>query len=500
MSENNRISADEDINTINTTDVNRLRRRKRNPVGHFPRELLKFVKNDSYSLLIKGNPGTGKTTFALTLLDNLNDDSNYFYISTRLSLKQLSLYYPWIEKFFSRDENKSGYKFEDARLDEPESLFERITNQLMDVKSPVIIIDTWDTIASFMDRESRLNNERVLQIWRERAGAKLIFLSETFDLGILDSIVDGVITLNNTISGSTNNRQMTINKLRGLPIGCSSYSYSLYDGVFYTSDLIRDLNLFSTFEKIKPFHQRSKLTIEGSDRSKVRRSVDFELKQLLTKNSFIAIFIDNEISNELLISLLLKPLCYWINNANHKMMLNNFGPGFRYSCEKILNYYLTSNKVTNKLLTQEIDFSSSFGIHRNTSGKEIHSWENSDSTKKIKHLLSINSETNADTKLNDSLHNQEDTKILNVLNASNLFPLINDKSFLKLLQDNFATNVIIVNKPEGNLYVHFTKKHMLIEMNLVGKNILIRLFNDDIILFETIIDKSGLFVEWRPVF
>jgi hypothetical protein len=98
------------------------------------------------------------------------------------------------------------------------------------------------------------------------------------------------------------------------------------------------------------------------------------------------------------------------------------------------------------------------------------------------------------------LHNQEDTKILNVLNASNLFPLINDKSFLKLLQDNFATNVIIVNKPEGNLYVHFTKKHMLIEMNLVGKNILIRLFNDDIILFETIIDKSGLFVEWRPVF
>lgn len=500
MSENNRISADEDINTINTPDVNRLRRRKRNPVGHFPWELLKFVKNESYSLLIKGNPGTGKTTFALTLLDNLNDDSNYFYISTRLSLKQLSLYYPWIEKFFSRDENKSGYRFEDARLDEPESLFERITNQLMDVKSPVIIIDTWDTIASFMDRESRLNNERVLQIWRERAGAKLIFLSETFDLGILDSIVDGVITLNNSISGSTNNRQMTINKLRGLPIRCSSYSYSLYDGVFYTSDLIRDLNLFSTFEKIKPFHERSKLTIEGSDRAKARRSVDFELKQLLMKNSFIAIFIDNEIGSELLISLLLKPLCYWINNANHKMMLNNFGPDFRYSCEKILNYYMSSDKVTNKLLTQEIDFSSSFGILRNISGKKIHSWENSVDSKKIKHLLNINSDTYTDIKPNDSLHNQEETKILNILNASNLFHLINDKSFLKVLQDSFATNVIIVNKPEGNLNVHFTKKHMLIEMNLVGKNILIRLFNDDIILFETIIDRSGLFVEWRPVF
>ena len=68
--------------------------------------------------------------------------------------------------------------FEDARLDEPESLFERITNQLMDIKSPIIIIDSWDAIASFMDREARLNNERVLQTWRERAGAKLIFISE----------------------------------------------------------------------------------------------------------------------------------------------------------------------------------------------------------------------------------------------------------------------------------------------------------------------------------
>ena len=32
--------------------------------------------------------------------------------------------------------------FEDARLDEPESLFERITNQLMDIKAPIIIINT----------------------------------------------------------------------------------------------------------------------------------------------------------------------------------------------------------------------------------------------------------------------------------------------------------------------------------------------------------------------
>ena len=499
MSESNRNSANDDNNNINNTDVERPRRRKRNPVGHFPWELLKFVKNDSYSLLIKGNPGTGKTTFALTLLDNLNDDSNYFYISTRLSLKQLLLYYPWVEKFFSKDENKSGYRFEDARLDEPESLFERITNQLMDVKSPVIIIDTWDTIASFMDRESRLNNERVLQIWRERAGAKLIFLSETFDLGILDSIVDGVITLNNSISESTNNRLMTINKLRGLPIRCSSYSYSLYEGVFYTSDLVRDLNLFSSFEKIKPFHERSNLSTEGSKQSKARKVDKFELRELFMKNSFIIIFVENEISNELLISLLLKPLCFWMDKTDHKMMLNNFGLGFRYSCERILNYHLSKDKVTNKLITQEIDFSSSYGIHRDQSDMEnFHGRENGIVFEKIKQL-SVNSKTSNDPKLYNSLPKQDETKILNILNVANLWSLIDNESILKILQDNFAKNVIIVNNSKRNLNHQLMEKGIIVKMNLVGKNVLIRLLDDDIMLFETIVEKSRLFVEWRPV-
>ena len=293
---------------------------------------------------------------------------------------------------------------------------------------------------------------------------------------------------------------MTINKLRGLPIRCSSYSYSLYDGVFYTFDLIRDLNLFSAFEKIKPFYERSKLIIDGSNKSKSRRLDDFDLKELFIKNNFISIFVENEISNELLISLLLKPLCFWLNKTNHKMMLNNFGPGFRYMCERILNYHLSSDKVTNKLLKQEIDFSSSFGILRDASEQdEFHDGKNSIDFEKMKHLKSVNSETSTNPKLYESIPIQNETKILNILNASNLLSLLGDESFLKVVQDNFATNVIIVNNHERNLNLQFTAKGIRIKMNLVGKNILISLMNDDIVLFGTIIDRSRLFVEWRPV-
>src|SRR5919204_5005240 len=137
-----------------------------------PSELRQFVQRNTYSLLIKGSAGTGKTTLSLTILRALRVKSNFFYISTRISPKQLFVYYPWLGKFVGRpkisesDEmSGQGYNlssFEDARLDEPESLFERITNQLMDVKAPIIIIDSWDAIASFMDKEARVNNERVL--------------------------------------------------------------------------------------------------------------------------------------------------------------------------------------------------------------------------------------------------------------------------------------------------------------------------------------------------
>jgi hypothetical protein len=59
--------------------------------------------------------------------------------------------------------------------------------------------------------------------------------------------------------------------------------------------------------------------------------------------------------------------------------------------------------------------------------------------------------------------------------------------------------VIIVNQHEPNFNLQFIGIGISIKMNLVGKNILIRVKNDDITLFETIIDRSRLFVEWRPV-
>jgi KaiC/GvpD/RAD55 family RecA-like ATPase len=219
---------------------------------------LQFLRYDTYSLLIKGDAGTGKTTLSLTILKALNVKSNFFYISTRVSPKQLFTYYPWLNKLIeeprvsqpAEDVSDKAYNlssFEDARLDEPESLFERITNQLMDVKAPVIIIDSWDAIASFMDKEARLNNERVLQTWCERAGAKLILISEDPTNKTLDFLVDGIVELQQKFYDDLKIRQVILSKLRGIKIQKPSYIYSLNKGIFrsYSSYSLSDFVISS---------------------------------------------------------------------------------------------------------------------------------------------------------------------------------------------------------------------------------------------------------------
>ncbi|HEX2472480.1 MAG TPA: gas vesicle protein GvpD P-loop domain-containing protein [Nitrososphaera sp.] len=211
--------------------------------SHIPEDLLHFIRRDTYSLLVKGFAGTGKTTLALTILNVLGIKNNFFYISTRISPKQLFQYYPWLKDFIEQSkpqgtslarDHEVMSSFEDARLDEPESLFERITNQLMDIKSPIIIIDSWDAIASFMDREARLNNERVLQTWRERAGAKLIFISEQPADTTLDFLVDGIVELKQSYYNNVKMRQIFLQKLRGTRIKRPSYLYTLENSIFHS--------------------------------------------------------------------------------------------------------------------------------------------------------------------------------------------------------------------------------------------------------------------------
>ena len=62
----------------------------RNPTGYeIPEELARHVTRESYSLLVKGDGGTGKTTHALSLLLELSEGHNFLFLATRASPGQI---------------------------------------------------------------------------------------------------------------------------------------------------------------------------------------------------------------------------------------------------------------------------------------------------------------------------------------------------------------------------------------------------------------------------
>jgi len=285
---------------------------------------MRFIHHSTYSLLIKGFAGTGKTTLALTILRALGSKNNFFYISTRISPKQLFEYYPWLDRFVEKPKPKNpsngsaGFEmpmsFEDARLDEPESLFERITNQLMDIASPIIIIDSWDAIASFMDKEARLNNERVLQTWRERAGAKLIFISEHPADTTLDFLVDGIVELRQNYYDNVKVREILMLKMRGVRIARASYIFTLENSMFRSFAPYKLLKIMPMGKKIP---NTGLLTLTQDYIPTGYHVLDTSLGGGMPKNGVALLELDSHITTEIAMLFLGKIVSNFVSSGHH---------------------------------------------------------------------------------------------------------------------------------------------------------------------------------------
>lgn len=206
-----------------------------------PTELADFVSKDTYSLLIKGETGTGKTTLALTILRALLPIQNLLFLSTRTSPKRLANNSSLVEEVFGPPNpggkpgslRSGGWNaLVDARLDEPNIVFERITNDLMDKQAPTVVIDSWESLGDTLGAEALRTNIRVLQTWRERAGARFIFVGEDSMNTAIDSMVEGVVVLKDRLAGGRRLREILLSKLQGVRISKPAYFFTLEGGAF----------------------------------------------------------------------------------------------------------------------------------------------------------------------------------------------------------------------------------------------------------------------------
>lgn len=231
----------------------------------------RFFKQDfGNSLIIKGKPGAGKTTFALELLDNIRKDVPIYYLTTRFSEDPLITKFPWLPDVTSgnRSRNREAVEMseafkgnlqilermiEEGRLsvgrnnDGSPGLVLNIEELLPELESlysfvdininsrPIIVVDSIEALAEKYEIDIKLLFSIIQKDLVEGSGANIVLIMEQFMESPMEYYADGVVTMSYNLVNNFLIRTVILEKLRGVSIGSNPvYIYSLEGGRFHS--------------------------------------------------------------------------------------------------------------------------------------------------------------------------------------------------------------------------------------------------------------------------
>jgi KaiC/GvpD/RAD55 family RecA-like ATPase len=190
-----------------------------------------------YSLLLKGEPGTGKTMLAFELLNEFGGE-NAVYLSSRVSVPALFKQFPWLEE-------RTGFHVIDATqlyfsskaFLKPRSFSDLLHTKLGEEEKPaILVIDSWEAIMSGGKEEKKEELEKVLtdlvRSYATEYKMNLILISETTETEILDYLVDGIVEMSRVSLHERRGREILLKKLRGIRIDQHKYGFTLDGGRF----------------------------------------------------------------------------------------------------------------------------------------------------------------------------------------------------------------------------------------------------------------------------
>ena len=225
------------------------------PHMFIPKEIQRFFQIEGgQTLLIKGLPGTGKTTLALEIMNSLCEDRNGMYISTRVDPRRLYAINPWIEEVVPPKnvvnatqtkllESLKGMEKDMSNYYAVLDFFKVFFDEAEEMDNPMIIIDSWDAVLNYTAHligNSQHSFEQNICEFARDLDTHLIFVSEFASIMPLDYIVDGVVTMEQFrlpgyAEGSMRTRyvrQIKLDKLRGVQINNKTYTVTLHNGRF----------------------------------------------------------------------------------------------------------------------------------------------------------------------------------------------------------------------------------------------------------------------------
>ncbi|MEM4728676.1 MAG: gas vesicle protein GvpD P-loop domain-containing protein [Thermoplasmata archaeon] len=254
--------------------------------GAIPPEIIKFLLKDSArSLIVRGKPGTGKTTFCLQCLEEIGLDRSCFYFSTRVSDTALYSQFPWLKEKEWRDkildasrgflkalgdegevrDIKTRYDPQKAevlsasrellgamyetRLTAPTQVDRTMLNNLLQQSDMLdlsrlyerierrlpnpsfLIIDSLDGLAEKYDLSLPKIAFALQKDLVENSNARIMLVLES-ESRIVDYMVDGVINMDMGEVDRRRVRECTIEKLRGEQVIQHRYLFTLESGRF----------------------------------------------------------------------------------------------------------------------------------------------------------------------------------------------------------------------------------------------------------------------------
>jgi len=218
-----------------------------------------FGVEEGQTLLIKGMPGTGKTTLALEIMNSVCSKMNGMYVSTRVSPRRVYSMFSWIGEIIPasnvinatqkmlldglKNVVQDGSSYETV-LD----FFKTFLDQAEEMDDPMIVIDSWDAVINYTAHilgDAQHSLEQNICEFARDMGIHIIFVSESADLMPLDYIVDGIVTMRNVRitatppeesrpEGMTTRyaREIKLEKLRGVEIRQKVFTCTLHEGRF----------------------------------------------------------------------------------------------------------------------------------------------------------------------------------------------------------------------------------------------------------------------------
>jgi KaiC/GvpD/RAD55 family RecA-like ATPase len=199
--------------------------------------ILEFLKTPGQVLLVQGPPGSGKTTFALEILNSIQE-THKIYASSRVAPARLRHQFPWIDEVIDTMSGRSARgswidELHDLRRVEPDTIFNQILRLKHAKQRALLVVDSWEgAIRNTNDEGRKMLESAVLSELDESKVSVVIVVEDSKHAGDLGYLVDGIVTVDQSELDGRRVRTIAMNKLRGFSVPTKRGIFSLDNARF----------------------------------------------------------------------------------------------------------------------------------------------------------------------------------------------------------------------------------------------------------------------------